>query len=89
MAVVELAVALGREGKAWPGTVLCSSRAEVTQGKVERMGRRKGLTPWSDGKAACLAGPKGGDTELSPWDVLNPMLSGELCPMALPVEGTT
>lgn len=41
VAVVELAVALGREGKVWPGTVLCSSRAEVTQGKMERMGRRK------------------------------------------------
>lgn len=89
MAVVELAVALGREGKAWPGTVLCSSRAEVTQGKVERMGRRKGFTPWSDGKAACPAGPKGGDTELSPWDVLNPVLSGGLCSVALLVEGTT
>lgn len=78
-----------QEGETWPGTALCSSRAEVTQGKMERIGRRKGLTPWSDGKAACPAGSKGGDTVLSPWDVPNPVLSGGLCPVALPVEGRT
>lgn len=93
MAVVELAVALGREGKAWPGTGLCSqpaaSRVEATQGRMERVGRREGLMPWSDGKAACPAGSKRGDAVLSPWDVPNPMLSGGLCPVALPVEGRT
>lgn len=53
----------GRKGKAWPGTVICSlpaaSRVEATQGMMERVGKRKWVTPRSDGKAARPARSKG------------------------------
>lgn len=74
---------LGTEGKAWLGTVICSlpaaSRVEATQGTMERVGRRKGVTAWSDGKAARPACSKGGDAVLSPWDVPNLVLPGGPC----------
>lgn len=85
-AVVELAVALGREvgqGKAWPGTVTCSLPAapglEASQGKMEGVGRRKGVMPWNDSKAAHPALSRGGDAVLCPWNVPNLVFPGGLC----------
>lgn len=74
---------LGREWKAWLGTVICSlpaaSRVEAIQGTMGRVGMRKGVTRWSDGKAAHPTLSKRGDTVLSPWDVPNLELPGGPC----------
>lgn len=85
-AVAELGVSLGREvgqGKAWLGAVICSlpaaSGVEASPGMMERAGRRKGVTPWGDGKAARPACSEGGDAVLCPRDVSSLVLPGGPC----------
>lgn len=77
----------GRGNLARHSSVLLQGRGHPREEGED--GKEEGLTLWSDGRAACPAGSTGDGTVLTPWDVPNPMPSGGLCLVALPVEQRT